>query len=85
MNITIAQDANAKPEDLQVTVTQPSMETVFQGTVAQLKARIGAYDTQIANLQKQQAVDQAVFDKVTAQFTTEAIALPASLAVASNA
>lgn len=77
--ITIAKDANAQPEELLVTVTQPSTTTVFQGSTTELLAEIAACDVQVAAIQKRQADLQALLPQISAQFVAQAITAPAAL------
>lgn len=73
--ITIDKDSNAQAGDLQVTVTQPSTTTVYQGSVNALQTRIAGYADQITAIQAQQTADEALLAQIEAQFATESISL----------
>lgn len=74
--ITIAKDANATADNLQVTVTQPGITTVFQNSVANLKTRLAAYDAQLLDLQNKKMADQQLLVQIVAEFDRQAIVLP---------
>lgn len=64
MNLTIATSGTDPLETLQITATIPTTETVYQGSLSDLKNRIDSYAPQRQALQDAEAADQALYDSI---------------------
>jgi len=70
---TIATNGSDPANTLQIIGSVPSTQVTFQGTIADLQARIAAYPAQIQALQDQQTADEALLASITAIFTAAGV------------
>lgn len=66
--ITIIPSGSDPAETLQITVTVPSVQSLFTGSLNDLKSRMTAREEQIASIQAEQATDQSLLDEINQTF-----------------